>query len=141
MSTVFVDTSGWIAVLSRDDRLHAVAVRRYQELVGEGTRLVTSNYVVDETATRLRYGLGLGAALDFRKMLIAAVTSRRLRIVWVDERCEAEAWRILEQYADVKLSMTDATSAAIARAGRITEVFGCDSDFEALGFMVRPGRT
>lgn len=139
MTTVFVDTSGWIALISRDDRLHESALNRYQELAGEGTRLLTNNYVVDETATRLRYGLGLGAALDFRRMLLAATSKKRLRVVWIDEKSEAEAWRILEKYADVKLSLTDATCAVVARAGQITEVFGCDSDFEALGLIVRPG--
>ena len=140
MSRVFVDTSGWIAILSRDDQLHGRAVNRYEELAGEGSALLTNNYVVDETATRLRYGLGLPAALGYRQMLVAAIAARRLRIDWIDERSEAEAWRILEQYADVKLSLTDATCAATARAARITEVFGCDSDFEALGFVVLPGQ-
>ncbi len=139
MSTVFVDTSGWIALLSHDDRLHSRALSRYDELVHDGSRLLTNNYVVDETATRLRDGLGLTAALDFRQMLLAAVKARRLRIAWIDEIAEAEAWRLLEQYRDVKLSLTDAACAVTTRAARIIEVFGCDSDFAALGFVVLPG--
>jgi uncharacterized protein len=139
VSTVFVDTSGWIALLSRDDRLHDRALARYDELTTDGSRFLTNNYVVDETATRLRYGLGLTAALGFRQMALDAVSSRRLRIAWVDEKAEAEAWGILEQYRDVKLSLTDAVCAVTARAARVTEVFGCDSDFAALGFVVLPG--
>ncbi len=139
MSTAFVDTSGWIALLSHDDRLHDRALARYDELARDGSRLLTNNYVVDETATRLRYGIGLAAALGFRQMLLDAVAARRLRIAWVDENAEAEAWRILEQYRDGKLSLTDAACAVTARTARITQVFGCDSDFEALGFVVLPG--
>lgn len=71
-------------------------------------------------------------------MLLAALAARRLRIAWIDERSEAKVWRLLEQYRDVKLSLTDATCAVTARAGRIIEVFGCESDFEALGFVVLP---
>lgn len=140
MSTVFVDTSGWIALLSRDDRLHERALSRYDELTRDGSRLLTNNYVVDETATRLRYGLGLRVALDYRQMLLGAVAARRLRITWIDERSEARAWGLLEQYRDVTLSLTDATCAVSARAARIVEVFGCDRDFEALGFVVLPGQ-
>lgn len=139
MSTVFVDTSGWIALLSHDDRLHDQALVHYDQLVSDGSRLLTNNYVVDETATRLRYGLGLRAALEFRGMVLDAAAARRLRVSWIDERAETEAWKILEQYADVKLSLTDAVCAVTARAAKITEVFGCDSDFEALGFVVLPG--
>jgi predicted nucleic acid-binding protein len=139
LTAAFVDTSGWIALLSRDDRWHARALARYDELARLGATLLTNNYVIDETTTRLRYGLGLRAALDFRQMALAAVAARRLRVAWIDERAEAESWRLLEQYADVKLSLTDATCAVSARKARITEVFGCDSDFEAMGFVVLPG--
>src|SRR6202034_3152362 len=95
--------------------------------------------VVDETAPRWRYAPGPPSALAVRRMLLAAVAARRLRIAWIDERSEAEAWRVLERYRDVKLSLTDAACAVTARAARIIEVFGCDSDFEALGFVVLPG--
>ncbi|HVX22574.1 MAG TPA: PIN domain-containing protein [Acidimicrobiales bacterium] len=139
MSTVFADTGAWIALLSRDDRRHAPTVHRYRQLLEQGDRLLTNNYVVDETATHLRYRLGLPAAVDFRAMVQAAAEAGRVRVAWVDERTEDQGWQVLQQYAAVGLSLTDAVSAAMARAGRITEIFGCDHDFEALGFTVLPG--
>lgn len=139
MKSVLVDTGAWIALLSRSDQHAAAATERYGDLAGEGVRLVTTNYIVDETATRLRYGAGLDAALAFRNMVDNSVQSRRLRIAWIDEPIEREAWRILEQYRDVNLSLTDATTAATARRTRIGEIFGFDRDFEALGLLVLPG--
>lgn len=139
MKSVFIDTSGWIALLSRDDRMHEQALARYDDMVQTGSRLFTNNYVVDETATLLRYRLGLSTALDFHQMLWNAVDARRLRVVWVDEKSESEAWSLLDQYRDVRLSLTDAACAVTARKARINEVFGCDSDFEAMGFIVVPG--
>lgn len=139
MKAVLVDTGAWIALLSRGDQHAPAATERYADLSGEGTRLVTTNYIVDETATRLRYGAGLEAALAYRRMLDDSVKARRLRVAWIDETIEREAWRILEQYRDVTLSLTDATTAVTARRGRIEEVFGFDRDFEALGLRVLPG--
>lgn len=139
MKSVVVDTGAWIALLSRADRHAAAATERYQALSAEGVRLVTTNYVVDETATRLRYGASLDAALAYRRMLDDTVKQRRLRIAWVDETTEREAWRLLEQYRDVTLSLTDATTAVTARRARIGEIFGFDRDFEALGLVVLPG--
>ena len=139
MKAVLVDTGAWIALLSRGDQHAAAATDRYVELSGEGARLVTTNYIVDETATRLRYGAGLDAALAYRRMLDDSVKARRLRLAWIDETIEREAWRILEQYRDVPLSLTDATTAVTARRSRIEEVFGFDRDFEALGLLVLPG--
>ena len=139
MKSVVVDTGAWIALLSRVDHHAAAAAERYAELTAEGARLVTTNYIVDETATRLRYGAGLDAALAYRRMLDDSVQARRLRISWIDETIEREAWRLLEQYRDVTLSLTDATTAVTARRSRIEELFGFDRDFEALGLLVLPG--
>jgi hypothetical protein len=136
---VLVDTGAWIALLSSDDQYGARAQARYRELAAEGARLMTTNYVVDETATRLRYGAGLDAALGYRRMLDDTISQRRLRIAWIDESVEREGWRVLEQYRDVGLSLTDATTGVVARRSRITEVFGFDRDFEALGLVVLPG--
>jgi predicted nucleic acid-binding protein len=139
VNSVVVDTGAWIALLSRADQHAAAAAERYRSLSAEGARLVTTNYVVDETATRLRYGAGLDAALAYRRMLDDSVTARRLRIAWIDETIEREAWRLLEQYRDVPLSLTDATTAVAARRAHIGEIFGFDRDFEALGLVVVPG--
>jgi hypothetical protein len=139
MNAVVVDTGAWIALLSRADQHAAAAAERYRVLAADGTRLVTTNYIVDETATRLRYGAGLDAALAYRRMLDESVKAKRLRIAWIDEAVEREGWRILEQYRDVTLSLTDATTAVAARRARSGEIFGFDRDFEALGLLVVPG--
>ena len=103
-------------------------------------RLVTTSYVVAETATRLRYDVGLAAALRLRESLAEAARAGSLRIVWIDRGLEAKGWEILAQYADVPLSLTDATTAAVARAQRIRELFAFDDDFAALGLIVAPAR-
>lgn len=138
LGAVFVDTGAWVALIKRDDRAHIEARRYYERLFIGRIALLTSNYVVDETVTRLRYDVGLHAARDFRVRLAALNNIRRARIVWVDEDIEAEGWRVLEQYADIPLSLTDATSAVIARSARITSVFGFDRHFRALGFTTEP---
>lgn len=99
---------------------------------------MTTSYVVDETATRLRYDLGLEHALSFRDTIRAAERLRRLRVTWIDRRLEGSAWVVLEQYADVPLSFTDATTVAVARSRRIREIFAFDADFEAVGLTVGP---
>ncbi len=138
MSGVFVDTGGWIALFRRDDPHHQAAAAFYGTVVDDAALLVTSNYVTDETATRLRYDVGLPAALGFRDATDAAVRARRLRLAWVDQAIEREAWETMERFADVGLSLTDATSAVLARRAKIERIFGFDGDFRGLGFDVQP---
>ncbi len=99
---------------------------------------MTTSYIVDEAATRLRYDLGLDDALRFRDTIQEAERTKRLRIVWIDRRLADAAWSLLEQYADVPLSFTDATTVAVARSRRIREIFAFDDDFEAAGLSVGP---
>lgn len=138
MTPTFVDTGAWIALLKRDDHMHAQARDYYEQQLASGTRFLTTNYVVDETATRLRYDAGLPAALAFRRALDRSVAERRVRLSWIDPGLEREGWDILERYADVSLSLTDATSVAAARKANIRDVFGFDADFRALGFNLQP---
>ncbi len=108
--------------------------------MADRARLLTTSYVLDETATRLRYDLGLEVALAFRDTIREAERLRRLRVVWVDRRVEGLAWDVLSRYAEVPLSFTDAVTIAVARSRRIREIFGFDEDFEAAGLEVAPGR-
>ncbi len=125
-----------MALLKRNDSLHNAARTYYEDRVASGDRLLTTDYVVDETATRLHYRLD--AALVLRRALDEAIGGRRLRLAWIDEPLKREAWRLLERHADVELSLTDATSAVVARRAKVREVFGFDADFRALD--VRPTR-
>ena len=120
MTAVLVDTGAWIALGSPRDEHHVAAAKHYETL--RPTPLVTTNYV----------------ALAFKSLLERAAAKDRLRIVWIDPRLEAEGWSLLRQHANGRLSLTDATSAAVARHRRVREIFGFDRDFEALGFTVTP---
>ena len=46
---VFVDTSGWIAVLNADDQLHASAIKSLQQVGATRRPLITTDWVLAET--------------------------------------------------------------------------------------------
>ena len=54
MKRVFVDTGAWYGLVDRNDPDHSDVVSRLSEYEG---RLQTSNFVIDETLTLLRYRL------------------------------------------------------------------------------------
>ena len=59
---VFVDTAGWMACADGADAAHRRALAARDAALESGLVLVTSDYVVDETLTLIRFRLSLAAA-------------------------------------------------------------------------------
>ncbi len=133
-----MDTGALIALIWRRDRAHERVREHYRRLQAAGDSLLTSNLVLAETATRLRYDAGLPAALAFHALVEEAVAGARLGVRYADAELDAKAWAVMERYADRSLSFVDCASAVIAREARAAAVFGLDADFVVLGFALEP---
>lgn len=100
--------------------------------------LVTSEAVVSETATRLRYDAGLAAVAAYRSVLDRAEAQRSLLIRPTDAVLRGAAFDLMERHADLRLSFADAVGAALASHEQADTVLALDNDFRALGFTVEP---
>jgi predicted nucleic acid-binding protein len=135
---LFVDTSALVAIEDLDDTNHRRALE-FREQVREGDtqfrRLYTSNYIVDETLTLLRYHCGHNVAVTFRKTI---ETSKLVQVLWVTEALERAAWNIFEKRSDKEYSFTDCTSFALMDAEAIRNAFAFDDHFSQQGYNVVP---
>ena len=62
MNAVFVDTGVWMACADRADPAHAACTAARDATLEAGRTLITTDFVVDETLTLIRFRLGLAAA-------------------------------------------------------------------------------
>jgi uncharacterized protein len=128
---VFVDTSGWIAVLNADDALHQQACSRLLELGADGRPLITTDWVLAETGN----GLARTAA---RSRLAGAVdrffTSPNCRLVWVDQALFDRAVKLYSQAADKYWGLVDCASFVVMRDEKIADTFTSDRHFVQAGF-------
>ena len=99
---------------------------------------MTSNLVLAETATRLRYDAGLRAALTFRTLIDESVRAGLLSVRYTDAELDGRAWDVLEKYQERSLSFVDCVGAVTAREARAAAVFGLDAGFSVLGFALEP---
>lgn len=136
--TLYTDTGAFLALLYSRDRDHERVRAHFQALRRAGDRLVTSEPVIAETVTRLRYDAGPARAIAFRAVIERSVAGGALAIRESDPNLRRAAFGVLEQYADLALSYADATGAAIAGEGRVQAVFGLDNDFRVMGFPLEP---
>jgi predicted nucleic acid-binding protein len=135
-SSVFVDTSGWLAAINtRDSHYHDV-VETYDDLVAKRTSFVTSNLVVAEMHILIVRDRGAAAGCA---LLDAIYTDPLYRVIAVDRDMESEATdRWLRRLTDHRFSLADAVSFEIMRRERIGEALALDHHFEVAGYTLLP---
>ena len=134
MDRLFVDTGAWVALVNRGDSLHEAVVAVLEAFNG---RLVTSNYVVDESVTVCRFRLGHASAARLGERLMTGTGVDQVRVTPDDER---SAWALFLAREDKDYSFTDCTSFVLMRRLNIRRVAATDDDFRREGFDVVPAR-
>jgi len=137
--TIYVDSGAFIALIWRRDRAHDRVREHFSRLRHDHDLLVTSDPVIGETSTRLRYDAGLSPALAFWRILEDAVAAGTLHIRDSDPKLRRAAFDVMSTYSGLSLSYADCVGAAVAREIRADAVFGLDRDFQIMGFALEPG--
>jgi len=133
MEFIFTDTSAWYALVDKDDQDHQAAKAFMQKLT---LPLITTNFVVDETITLLRYRLGHHMAAEVGRKLWAEELAQ---LIFINRATERRAWHLFLKYGDHRFSFTDCTSFVVMEQLGLTEAFVFDRDFESYGhFIKRP---
>jgi predicted nucleic acid-binding protein len=128
---LFIDTSGFFALLVQQDPQHAAAVKALQRAQEGRRRLITTDYVLDETATLLKArGEGKLVAPLFDRVFLSAAC----RIEWTDEGRFRSVRAFFLKHADQAWSFTDCLSFCVMREARMREAMTTDKHFEQAGF-------
>jgi predicted nucleic acid-binding protein len=137
MSTVFVDTSAFFALVDPTETNHRRAKAHLKSLLRGRHTLLTTTDVFDESVTLIRYRVGHAPALTFGTELRA---SSWCRLVDVTAETRELAWNLFARHADQSFSFTDCTSFATMQSMHVSEAFTFDRrDFGGAGFVVAPG--
>ncbi len=132
MERVFVDTGAWFAFFNAADPDHDAVADVLLEWQG---RLVTTDYVLDEVITLVRYRVGHAEACNVGAVLRSGDIAALLDI---EHRDRDKAWQRFAGARDKAYSFTDCTSfAAMDRLG-ITTAVAVDDDFRQAGYRVLP---
>ena len=126
---IFVDSGAWIGLLNPKDQHYNVAVTIYNRLERQRVPIVTTDYVIDETITRLRYDVSHPVAVKFLDFINQVEEQNVLTVVRVDSVLFQEALKLFRKYDSAKLSFTDCTSFAVCQKHKILEAFAFDEHF------------
>ena len=126
---VFVDTSGFKALVDVKDEFHERAVKIWEKLKIDKSSLITTNFILDESYTLIRLRCGIGVCRDLRTMLTDLVSIKVMRVS-LDDELLAWDWFEVDWSG---LSFTDCTCFAMMKRLDLSTYFGFDKHFERAG--------
>ena len=134
MSFIFADTSAWVALLDHKDRNYQAANNFFcfQSL---NQPFLTTNFIVSETITAVRFKLRHTPAVEIAEELYAEKFTKLFRVT---PEVEAEALMLFKKYADKTFSFTDCISFVVMRNFGIAQAFTFDKHFRQMGFQAVP---
>jgi predicted nucleic acid-binding protein len=127
----FVDTSGFYALLVRGEPRHARAKEVLARAARSGRRFVTTDYVLDETATLLK---ARGCGHLARPLFETVFQSAACQVKWMDAERFGEVQRFFFKHQDQDWSFTDCFSFCVMRPLGIRDALTTDHHFRQAGF-------
>lgn len=128
---IFIDTSGFYAMLASDDDRHGVAAK----LVGAARKrkrgFITTDYVLDETATLLK---ARRKTHLIAKFLERVDQSQACRIEWTDSERFQNVRAFFLRHADQAWSFTDCLSFVVMSDLRLRDALTKDDHFHQAGY-------
>ncbi len=134
-----MDTSGFKAIYDERDDYHQEARGFMNQLSSRKIQtrgLLTSDYILDETLTLLRFGAGHSEASIFAR---AITDSKAFRTVHVGEEGFSRSLVLFLRSKDKQWSFTDCSSFVLMKNYGVSTAFSFDPHFQQAGYAMLPG--
>lgn len=134
---IFVDTSAWVALEDKKDVNHQKALEIKNGLFLSRNRIITTNYIFDETYTLMLLNVGYCRTVEFKYKLDEFIKNNLVIVYYVTSEIEQMAWKVFEDFnKDKTWSFTDCVSKVVMEKVGLREIFAFDHHFEQMGFEV-----
>jgi len=130
---VFTDTSGLYALVDKNDASHAAARDAVAAILRSSSRLVVTDYVIDESVTLAK---ARGGALVADRVLALIERSQGIRIEWIGPDRFAATRAFFRKHADHAYSFTDCSSFVVMHELRLNRALTTDRHFVEAGMEV-----
>ena len=128
---IFIDTSGFYALLVKRDAMHKKASGILRKAAADKTRFITTDYILDETATLLNVRGHPHLLSDFFESIF---TSKACRIEWMDHDRFLKTRKLFLKHHPHDWSFTDCFSFITMKELGIYEALSKDKHFRNAGF-------
>ncbi len=134
--TIFVNSSGWLALYNTRDPNHTAAVQLWEHLRNQPVRFVITDYVLDQVYSALKVFGSLQAAQAVQELIR---NSQLVRFFMTDTVIFERAWRVFVEDDHPQWTFTDCVNYSVIQYLGISEVFTFDPTFSHPGLAIIPG--
>ncbi|MEO5953445.1 MAG: PIN domain-containing protein [Chloroflexia bacterium] len=134
--TIFVNSSGWLALYNTRDPHHEAAVQLWEYLRTQPVRFVITDYVLDQVYSALKVFGSLQTAQAVNELIR---NSQLVRFFMTDTVIFDRAWRVFVDDDHPQWTFTDCVNFSVIQYLGISEVFTFDSNFSHAGLAIVPG--
>ena len=141
MTSVFIDTWGWINLFNVKEDHYQDVSKLYKELRNSRATIVTTDYILDEVFTLLFKRVPAEIAQKAIETISAAIKRKYLTLTWITpERFDVSLNLRLKYKDKPKISFTDLTSMAVMQEFCISHILTGDAHFThvGMGFVLVP---
>lgn len=135
---VFVDSSALKANYDAADDYHGRAAQLMARIAARETEItsfVTTDYVLDEAVTLIRFAHSHAKAVQLAE---ATLASQFVKVIYSDEELFWDGMNIFRKYSDKEWSFTDCVSFAAMTKHHVRTAFTFDPHFKQFGFSTLP---
>lgn len=135
---IFVDTSSWVEFVLEKERYHQQVFDYFAVETSALSHFFTSDYVLDETYTRLLTRQSITAAKKFKQVVEKSERNKELSVLFTTKAVFDRSWNFFEKFSEHQSSFTDATIYTFVKDLKINEVLTLDQGFKKIGLIVKP---
>jgi predicted nucleic acid-binding protein len=135
---VFIDSSGWYALVQKDHEHHEEAKEYFQQILDSRTRLYTNITEITIAISKIKRNCGLILATDFSKLIDQSVLSTNLNVSWLTRRLHRAA---VKQFFSIKDSNIEIRHCQIfeeVKKKKINIIFSFDDALKSFGIPLMP---
>jgi predicted nucleic acid-binding protein len=138
MLKVFVDSSGWYALVNNQHLNHDLAREYFQKLLTSNAKLYTSIQEVNSAISEIKQNYGLNAALEFSRIIDEANLSSNLHVSWFSRRLRRASLKQFFSIRDQEIDLRHCTIFEDVRKKKINVIFSFDDSLRKFGIPLMP---
>ena len=138
MIKIFIDSTGWYALIEPKFEHHDSAREYYQQIIDSRARLYTNINEITMAITKIKSQCGLSVATEFSKIIDQSSLTTNLNVSWATRRFYPAALRQFFSIKQEEIEMRHCFIFEEVRKKKINLIFSFDQALKYFGIPLMP---